>query len=128
MWERFGTLLGRFPRARRTSLSTCEANAACGGQRFNDTLSHLRALERYFGKTGIAKLSELTPRLITEFLTTRARQIHARQLGGYGSVLRVFLRYLHREGILAKRSESYSASRPRLPERGHSTGDPMERR
>ena len=64
--------------------------------------SHLRALERYLGKTGIAKLSELTPRLITEFLTTRARQIHARQLGGYGSILRVFLRYLHREGILAR--------------------------
>src|SRR5271163_465078 len=39
-------------------------------QRYAD---HLRALERYFGRTGIAKLSELTPRLITEFLTTRAR-------------------------------------------------------
>jgi len=31
-------------------------------QRYAD---HLRALERYFAKTGIAKLSELTPRLIT---------------------------------------------------------------
>jgi hypothetical protein len=33
---------------------------------------------------------------------TRARQVHARQLGGCGSVLRIFLRYLHREGILAR--------------------------
>lgn len=68
-------------------------------QRYAD---HLRALERYLGKTGIAKLSELTPRLIAEFLTARARQVHARQIGGCGSVLRVFLRYLHREGILAR--------------------------
>ena len=43
-------------------------------QRYAD---HLRALERYLAKTGIAKLSDLTPRIITEFLTTRARQIHA---------------------------------------------------
>lgn len=68
-------------------------------QRYAD---HLRALERYCGKTGIAELSELTPRIITEFLMARARQVHARQLGGCGSVLRVFLRYLHREGILAR--------------------------
>src|ERR1039458_3483782 len=68
-------------------------------QRYAD---HLRALERYLGKTGIAKLSELTPRLIAEFLTARARRVHARQIGGCGSVLRVFLRYLHREGILAR--------------------------
>ena len=68
-------------------------------QRYAD---HLRALERYLGKTGIAKLSELTAWLITEFLTTRASQVHARQLGGCGSVLRVFLRYLHREEILAR--------------------------
>jgi integrase/recombinase XerD len=63
---------------------------------------HLRALERYLAKAGISKLSQLTPRLITEFLTTRAHQIHGRQLGGCGSILRVFLRYLHREAILAK--------------------------
>jgi integrase/recombinase XerD len=62
---------------------------------------HLRALERYLGKTGISKLSELTPRLITEFLTARARQVHARQIGSCGSVLRVFLRCLPRDGILA---------------------------
>jgi len=68
-------------------------------QRYAD---HLRAIERYLGKTGIAKLSELTAWLITEFLTTRASQVHARQLGGCGSVLRVFLRYLHREEILAR--------------------------
>jgi len=63
---------------------------------------HLHALEGYLAKTGIVKLSQLTPRLITEFLTTRAHQIRTRQLGGGASALRMFLRYLHREGILAK--------------------------
>ena len=63
---------------------------------------HLRALERYLSRAGIATLSQLTPRLLTDFLTARAHQIHARQLGGCGSILRVFLRYLHREGILAR--------------------------
>ena len=63
---------------------------------------HLRALERYLSKAGIAELSQLTPRLITEFLTTRTDQIHARELGRCGSNLRVFLRYLYRERILAK--------------------------
>jgi site-specific recombinase XerD len=68
-------------------------------QRYAD---HLRALERYLSKVGIDKLSQITPRIITQFLTTRAHQIHGRGLGGCGSILRVFLRYLHREGILAK--------------------------
>ena len=68
-------------------------------QRYAD---HLRALERYLIRAEIAGLSQLTPRVVTEFLTTRARQIHAGQLGGCGSVLRVFFRYLYREGVLAK--------------------------
>ncbi|MGH8319596.1 MAG: site-specific integrase [Steroidobacteraceae bacterium] len=63
---------------------------------------HLRALERHLSKVGVSKLSELTPQLITEFLTASAQQIHRRGLGGCGSMVRVFLRYLHREGILAK--------------------------
>jgi len=68
-------------------------------QRYAD---HLRALERYFATVGIVKISQLTPQLITDFLTIRARQIHGRGLGGCGSVLRIFLRYLHRERILPK--------------------------
>lgn len=68
-------------------------------QRYSD---HLRALERYLATAGCARLSQLTPQIITEFLTTRARKIHAGQLGGCGSVLRVFLRYLHRERVLPR--------------------------
>lgn len=63
---------------------------------------HLRALERYLAKTGIGKLSQLTPRLISEFLTAHARHVRGRQVVRCGSGLRVFLRYLHREGILTK--------------------------
>lgn len=63
---------------------------------------HLRALESYLAQAGLDHPSQLTPRLITEFMTRRGRRICAGQLGGCGSALRVFLRYLHREGILAK--------------------------
>lgn len=63
---------------------------------------HLRALERYLAKSGIGKLSRLTPRLISGFLTAHARHVCGRQLVRCGSRLRVFLRYLHREGILIK--------------------------
>lgn len=63
---------------------------------------HLRALERYLANAGISKLSQLTPRLISGFLTAHARHVRGRQVARCGSGLRVFLRYLHREGILAK--------------------------
>jgi integrase/recombinase XerD len=43
-----------------------------------------------------------SPRLISGFLLAHARHVCGRQLVRCGSGLRVFLRYPHREGILAK--------------------------
>ncbi len=74
---------------------------------------HLRAFERHLSKLETGALSQLTPRLITEFLTARGQQIRASKRGGCGSVLRVFLRYLHREGFL-DRDLSRSVPRGRV--------------
>jgi integrase/recombinase XerD len=63
---------------------------------------HLRALQRYLARTGVGKLSQLTPRLISGFLTAHARHVRGHQVVRCAGNLRVFLRYLHRERILPK--------------------------
>jgi integrase/recombinase XerD len=63
---------------------------------------HLAGFEAYLARIGVARLSELSPAILTAFVAERA----ASGLGkatirdGCG-VLRVFLRYAHREGVIA---------------------------
>ena len=63
---------------------------------------HLAPFEAYLARIGVAQLSELSPAILTAFVAERA----AAGLGkatirdGCG-VLRVFLRYAHREGVVA---------------------------
>ena len=68
------------------------------------TLDHysswLRLFEAYLARADIV-LAELTPACITEFLTERAKTLHKDAMVAGTSALRVFLRYLHREGIVA---------------------------
>ncbi|TKR53284.1 integrase [Allopusillimonas ginsengisoli] len=60
----------------------------------------LRPFDAYLAKNGIA-LGELTPACITGFLNERAKTLHKSGMLNSAGALRVFLRYLHREGILA---------------------------
>jgi site-specific recombinase XerD len=60
----------------------------------------LRPFEAYLARVGIA-LGELTPASITEFLEERAETVHKSGMLDTVGALRVFLRYLHREGIVA---------------------------
>jgi site-specific recombinase XerD len=60
----------------------------------------LRPFESYLAQAGIA-LPELTPACITDFLTQRAKTLHKSGMLNSAGALRVFLRYLHREGIVA---------------------------
>ncbi len=62
--------------------------------------SSLRAFEAYLAQTDTA-LSALTPACITGFIEERAKTLHRSGMLDTTSALRVFLRYLHREGILA---------------------------
>lgn len=59
----------------------------------------LRPLEAYLARVGIA-LDGLTPACITDFLNERAKTLHKSGMHNSTCSLRVFLRYLHREGIL----------------------------
>ena len=59
----------------------------------------LRPFEAYLARADIA-LAELTPACITEFLNERAKTLHKAGMLNSACALRVFLRYLHREGIV----------------------------
>lgn len=60
----------------------------------------LRPFESYLAQAGIA-LSELAPASITDFINVRAEALHKSGMLGTTGALRVFLAYLHREGIIA---------------------------
>lgn len=68
------------------------------------TLHHykytLRPFETYLARAGIS-LAELTPACITAFLDERAETLHKAGMHKSACALRVFLRYLNREAILA---------------------------
>jgi site-specific recombinase XerD len=59
----------------------------------------LRPFETYLAQTGIA-LAELTPASITDFLNERAKTLHKSGMLNSACALRVFLRYLYREGVV----------------------------
>ncbi len=60
----------------------------------------LRPFEAYLKRAGIA-LAELSPTDITGFINERAKTLHKSGMLNSACALRVFLRYLHREGIIA---------------------------
>ena len=62
----------------------------------------LRSFEAYLQRVGTDRLAEIFPALLSKFLTERARQVGPGGVRSCGGVLRVLLRYLHRQGIVAK--------------------------
>jgi integrase/recombinase XerD len=62
----------------------------------------LRGFERYLGRIGCPDLGALSPPLLGAFVTESAGTLERTSMTGLCSVLRVFLRYLRREGILAR--------------------------
>jgi integrase/recombinase XerD len=63
---------------------------------------YLRALEKYLKGLGLSHLHELSPPVLSAFITERRRggNINSKStLQGFCSTLRVFLRYLYREGL-----------------------------
>jgi site-specific recombinase XerD len=60
---------------------------------------YLRGFERYLRDIG-CEVTTLSLPLVTGFVTTQASDIGPRSMTGLASTLRVFLRYLHREGLL----------------------------
>jgi len=62
--------------------------------------SSLRAFEAYLAQADTA-LSELTPTCISNFIEERGKTLHRSGMHHMTCALRVFLRYLHREGMQA---------------------------
>ena len=73
---------------------------------------HLRQLEAYLRERGLADLSALSPVVISGFVTDRTRHLAPSGVRSRCAVLRVFLRYLHREGLVSS-DLSHAADAPR---------------
>jgi integrase/recombinase XerD len=64
--------------------------------------NHLRQLDAYLIQRGIRDLPGLSPDVVSGFLTDRAQGLQPSYVRIRCTVLRVFLRYLHREGAVAR--------------------------
>lgn len=62
----------------------------------------LRSFEAYLQRVGTERCADISPALLSQFLTERARQIGPGGVTACGGVLRVLLRYLYRQDIVAK--------------------------
>ena len=63
---------------------------------------YLRSFEAYLLRVGTGRFADISPAILSQFLTERARQTGPGGVSACGGVLRVLLRYLHRQGIVAK--------------------------
>ncbi len=68
----------------------------------NGYATQLRIFESFLQRTGTSCFGDISPTLITAFLIERAQLVGAGSLQGCTGTLRVFLRYLHRQGHMAK--------------------------
>jgi integrase/recombinase XerD len=62
----------------------------------------LRSLHSYLEELGVSNLKELSPTILSGFVTVRGQQCGKRAMTALCSALRVFLRYVHREGLIAR--------------------------
>jgi site-specific recombinase XerD len=72
----------------------------------------LRSFERYLGRVGVKQLVELSPALISAFVAERSAGLAKASVGLLCGALRGFLRYAHRQGLLAS-DLSKTVDRPR---------------
>jgi site-specific recombinase XerD len=73
---------------------------------------YLRSFERYLGRVGVKQLVELSPALISAFVAERSAGLAKASVGLLCGALRGFLRYAHRQGLLAS-DLSKTVDRPR---------------
>lgn len=73
---------------------------------------YLRSFERYLGRVGVQQLVELSPALISAFVAERSAGLATASVGLLCGALREFLRYAHRQGVLAS-DLSKTVDRPR---------------
>src|SRR5262249_32638809 len=64
--------------------------------------NHLRQFDAYLTQRGSIPLPRLSPDIVSGFLTDRAQGLRPSYLRIRATVLRMFLRYLHREGVIPR--------------------------
>ena len=73
---------------------------------------YLRSFEGYLRRVGVKQLVELSPALISAFVAERSADLATASVGLLCGALREFLRYAHRQGVLAS-DLSRTVDRPR---------------
>lgn len=73
---------------------------------------HLRRLENHLRQTGTPSLANLSPAVITTFVTKAGKSLDKRSVQSLCSILKAFLRYLHQTGIVT-RNLSQAVESPR---------------
>jgi site-specific recombinase XerD len=73
---------------------------------------YLRNFEGYLERVGVCRLEELSPAILSAFVTGASQGLSKNTITGLCSALRVFLRYCHREHLLG-RDLSLAIERPR---------------
>jgi integrase/recombinase XerD len=73
---------------------------------------YLRPLEEHLGNSRTSSLADLSPALITAFITDAGKSLDQRSVQSLCSILKTFLRYLHQTGIL-RRDLSQAVVSPR---------------
>ena len=63
--------------------------------------SHLGPFEQYLQRVGVKDLSTLSPTIFRAFIAQRARKLRPQGVQQVGGAIRVLLRYLHRQRIIA---------------------------
>jgi site-specific recombinase XerD len=63
---------------------------------------HLGQLEAYLDGIGLEDIRSLSPVVVSGFFTDRTRGLHRTRVRDRCGIVRVFLRYLHRQGLLAR--------------------------
>lgn len=64
--------------------------------------NHLRQFDTYLTRRGVRHLSDLSAQVLRGFLSDRAESLQRSYVRLRGTVLRIFVRYLHREGLVAR--------------------------
>ena len=62
----------------------------------------LRVFERYLTRIGVQRLGELSPAILSAFVTEAGRGLSGNTMTGLCSAIRVFVRYAHRERVIAR--------------------------
>jgi len=74
---------------------------------------YLRGLATFMERQGIGGLAELSPAWLTAFMVDQSRRMGCRSLSGCAAVVRAFLRYARREGLVVQ-DLARSVDRPRI--------------